>query len=180
MENKKSKKSEGLVGGLILIGIGMIALVSQFVDFISWESFGIYIVLLLGAVFYIWGTVSREAGLMIPGGILTGIGAGIAVLVNDWTPAGVEDGGLFLVIFGLGWASITVMTAIFTQETQWWPLIPGGIIGFVGLAVMFGGVFMNMLEAISVFWPVILIIVGLSVIWKARKGKEKSPEDLKY
>ena len=61
-----------------------------------------------------------------------------------------------------------------------WPLIPGGIIGFVGLAVMFGGIFMNTLEAIAVFWPIILIIVGVSVIWKARKGKEKSPEDLEY
>lgn len=174
----KSKKNEGLVGGLILIGVGMIALLAQFVDFISWESFGIYIVLLLGVVFYIWGIVGREAGLMIPGGILTGIGVGIVVLVNNWAPIGVEDGGLFLVIFGLGWASITVMTAIFTHETQWWPLIPGGIIGFVGLAVMFGGVFMNTLEALSVFWPVILIIVGVSVIWKAKKAKEKSPEEL--
>ena len=174
----KSKKHEGLVGGLILIGIGMIALLSQFFDFISWESFGIYFVLLLGLVFYIWGIVAREPGVMIPGGILSGIGLGIAVLVNDLVPAGIEDGGVFLVVFSLGWASITVMSAIFSDETQWWALIPGGIIGFVGLAVMFGGIFMNTLEAVSVFWPVILIIVGLSVIWKARKSKEKSPEDL--
>ncbi|MBE2224263.1 MAG: hypothetical protein IAF02_22175 [Anaerolineae bacterium] len=174
----KSKKSEGLVGGLILIGIGLVALLAQFVDFISWESFGIYFVLLLGVVFYIWGILGREAGLMIPGGILTGIGAGIVVLVNNLIPAGIEEGGLFLVIFGLGWASITVMTAVFTHETQWWPLIPGGIIGFVGLAVMFGGVFMNLLKTVAVFWPVILIIVGLAVIWQARKPREKSPREL--
>ena len=174
----KSKKHEGLIGGLILIGIGMIALLAQFVDFISWESFGIYFVLLLGLAFYIWGIVAREPGLMIPGGILSGIGVGIVVLVNDLVPAGVEDGGLFLAIFGLGWLSITLMSAIFTNETQWWALIPGGIIGFVGLAVMFGGIFMNALEAAAVFWPVILIVVGLSIIWKARKPKEKLPKEL--
>ena len=114
----KSKKNEGLIGGLILIGIGIIALLSQFVDFISWETFGIYIVLILGVVFYLWGIVFREVGFMIPGGILSGIGVGIVALVNDWIPAGLEDGGFFLVIFALGWFSITLMTAVFTSETQ--------------------------------------------------------------
>ncbi len=174
----KDKKHEGLVGGLILIGIGMIALLSQFVDFISWESFGIYFVLLLGLVFYIWGIAAREPGLMIPGGILTGIGVGIVLLVNDMVPAGLNEGGLFLLVFSLGWASITLMSAIFSDETQWWALIPGGIIGFVGLAVLFEGVFMNVLEAAAYLWPVILIIAGLTIIWKARKSKEKSPDDL--
>ncbi len=176
----KSKKNEGLIGGVILIGIGLLALLAQFVDFISWESFGIYFVLLLGLVFYAWGILAREPGVMIPGGILSGIGAGIVVLVNNLAPDGLEEGGLFLVIFGLGWVSITVMSAIFTRETQWWALIPGGIIGFVGLAVMFGGFFMNALEAVSVLWPVVLIIAGLAVIWKAWKSKEKTPKDLDY
>jgi hypothetical protein len=176
----KSKKNESLIGGVILIGIGIIALLAQFVDFISWESFGVYFVLMLGVVFYIWGIASREAGPMIPGGILSGIGLGIVAMVNNWTPANLEDGGLFMVIFGLGWVSITLMSAIFAKETQWWALIPGGIIGFVGLAVMFGGVFMEILEAVAIFWPVILIIVGLAIIWKARKTKEKSPENIKY
>ena len=169
----KNKKHEGLVGGLILIGIGMIALLSQFVDFISWESFGIYFVLLLGLVFYVWGIAAREPGLMIPGGILTGIGVGIVLLVNDMVPADLNEGGLFLLVFSLGWASITLMSAVFSDETQWWALIPGGIIGFVGLAVLFEGIFMNVLEAAAYLWPVILIVVGLSIIWKARKPKEK-------
>jgi len=176
----KNKKNEGLTGGVILIGIGLIALLSQFVDFISWESFGIYIVLLLGLVFLTWGILKREAGVLIPGGILSGIGVGIVLLVNDLVPNGLNEGGVFLIVFSFGWASITLLSAIFTDETQWWALIPGGIIGFVGLAVMFEGIFMNVLEAAAYLWPVVLIIVGLSIIWKARKPKEKSPEDIKY
>lgn len=176
----KNKKSEGLIGGVILISIGLIALLSQFFDFISWESFGIYIVLLLGLVFLAWGILKREAGLLIPGGILGSIGVGIVLLVNDMVPNGLNEGGVFLIVFSFGWAAITLLSAIFTDDTQWWALIPGSIIGFVGLAVMFEGIFMNVLEAAAYLWPIVLIIVGLAVIWKARKAKEKSPKDLEY
>jgi len=169
----KENKRDGLVGGLILIGIGVIALLAQFVDFISWESFGVYFLLLLGCAFLIWGIFSREAGPMIPGGILSGLGLGTVMLVNGWTPAGLDEGVVFLVVFGLGWFLITLLTAVFTNQTQWWALIPGGIIGFVGLSILFGGVFMKTLETVSMLWPVILIIAGGFILWKASRPKEK-------
>ncbi len=169
----KENKRDGLVGGLILIGIGVIALLAQFVDFISWESFGVYFLLLLGCAFLIWGIFSREVGPMIPGGILSGLGLGTVMLVNGWTPAGMDEGGVFLLVFGLGWFLITLLTAVFTNQTQWWALIPGGIIGFVGLSILFGGVFMKTLETVSMLWPVILIIAGGFILWKASRPKEK-------
>ncbi|MFO7683058.1 MAG: hypothetical protein R6X34_23740 [Chloroflexota bacterium] len=173
----KENKRDGLVGGLILIGIGVIALLAQFVDFISWESFGVYFLLLLGCAFLLWGILSRQAGPMIPGGILSGIGLGTVMLVNEWAPAGMDEGGVFLVVFGLGWFLITGLTAVFTNQTQWWALIPGGIIGFVGLSILFGGVFVKTLAAVSVLWPVVLIIAGAYVLWKARGPKDKTLEE---
>lgn len=173
----KNKKQDGLVGGLILISIGVIALLGQLVDFTVWENFGVYFVLLLGLVFLAWGIFSREAGPLIPGGILSGIGLGIVLLVNNLVPAGIEEGGIFLIVFGLGWFLITILSVLLTNEPQWWALIPGSIIGFVGLAVSFGGVFMNILAAVSQFWPVVLIAVGLYVLWSARKPKEKTLEE---
>ena len=98
----KNKKQDGLVGGLILISIGVIALLGQVVDFTVWENFGVSFVLLLGLVFLAWGIFSREAGPMIPGGILSGIGLGIVLLVNNLVPAGIEEGGIFLIVFGSG------------------------------------------------------------------------------
>lgn len=172
----KNNKRDGLVGGLILIGIGVIALLAQFVDFISWETFGVYFLLLLGCAFLLWGIVSRQPGPMIPGGILSSLGLGTVMLVNGWTPAGMDEGGVFLVVFGLGWFLITLLTTVFTNQTQWWALIPGSIIAFVGLSILFGGIFMKTLTAVSVLWPVILIIVGVYVLWKARGQKEKTLE----
>jgi predicted membrane protein len=84
---------------------------------------------------------------------------------------------VFLVVFGLGWFLIVLLTAVFTNQTQWWALIPGGIIGFVGLAILFGGVFMKTLTAVSFLWPVVLIIVGVYVLWKARQPTEKTLEE---
>lgn len=173
----KNKKHDGFVGGLILISIGVIALLAQVADFAEWENFGISFVLLLGLAFLAWGIISRQVGPMIPGGILSGIGLGIVLLVNNFVPVGIEDGGIFLIVFGLGWALITILSVLFTNDPQWWPLIPGGIIGFVGLAVSFGGLFMNVLVAAAQFWPVVLIAIGLYVLWSARKPKEKSLKD---
>ena len=113
---------------------------------------------------------------MIPGGILSSLGLGTVMLVNGWTPAGMDEGGVFLVVFGLGWFLITLLTAVFTKQTQWWALIPGSIIAFVGLSILFGGIFMKTLTAVSALWPVILIIVGVYVLWKARSQKEKTLE----
>ena len=174
----KNKKQDGLVGGFILISIGVVALLGQVVDFAAWENVGVSFVLLLGLIFLAWGIFSRQAGPMIPGGIISGIGLGIILLANNLVPTGIEEGGIFLMAFALGWGLITLLSALLTNDPQWWPLIPGGIIGFIGLAVSFGGVFMNLLTVAAQLWPVILIVVGVYVLWSARKPKEKSLKEL--
>ena len=119
---------------------------------------------------------------MIPGGIVSGIGLGIVLSAGPFEILpGVEDGGLFLISMGLGFASITFFSALFGDETHWWALIPGGILGFIGLAVSLGGIFFSLLEFVGTYWPLILIGVGGYSIYQAVKTpalKEKSPEDL--
>ncbi|MFN2164310.1 MAG: hypothetical protein ACK2UN_19750, partial [Candidatus Promineifilaceae bacterium] len=70
------------VGGLFLIGLGLLFLLNQFTDLPGLENVAIYFVLVLGIIFLAWGVLSREAGLMVPGGILTGIGLGIALVAG--------------------------------------------------------------------------------------------------
>jgi uncharacterized protein (DUF486 family) len=69
------KKEKDIVGGIILLGIGLFFLVNQFVNF-NFGDLGMFFLPLLGAMFLVWGIVTREGGLMIPGGILSGIGWG--------------------------------------------------------------------------------------------------------
>ena len=175
MTHKTHKKENNSIGGIILILIGIFALGSQFIDIPNW---GTFIVAGLGAIFLVWGILTRNDGLIIPGGILSGIGWGIVVIESNLFANLENEGGIFLVVFALGWFSIPLLSGIFTDETHWWALIPGGIIGAVGLAVSFGGVFLNVLELAGQLWPLILIAVGVSILVKAVRPKEKSPEDL--
>ncbi|MCP5099747.1 MAG: hypothetical protein GY943_29690 [Chloroflexi bacterium] len=161
------QKQNNLAAGIILIGIGVLFLVFQFVDVDNW---GLFFLPALGALFMIWGIIAREGGLMVPGGIISGIGWGSYAIAGELM-TGVDDGGLFMIIFGLGFMSIALFSAIFARETHWWALIPGGIISGIGVAIMFGGVFLTALELAGQFWPVILILVGLYVIVKGVREK---------
>ncbi len=173
------EKRENLIGGLILVGIGVLALLPQFVDFSGFENLAIYIVAALGAFFLLLGIFSREAGWIIPGGILSGIGTGIVLIAGPNSPiSGDAEGGVFMLAFAAGWALITILTAIFTEETHWWALIPGGIMALIGMAVLWGSPFMNILEIAGKAWPLILIIAGIYILLKANHKKEKEVEDV--
>ncbi len=170
----KRERNNSLIGGLLLLGAGVLALIGQLTPG-DWGPFlGTFLLLGLGLIFMVVGIFTRESGWFIPGGILTGIGAGVALLSNSWMsrlPG--DEGGWFLLIFALGWLLIPVMSAIFSDETHWWALIPGGIIALVGAAVLFGGVFLNALEWVGKLWPLALIVAGALLLWKVRR----SPDD---
>ena len=179
----RNRDRNPLVGGLILIIGGALALIGQVVPD-SWGlSFGLLGLLGLGLIFHIAGLLTREAGWFIPGGILTGIGVGIALVEGGplanlvptgWLPG--DEGSLFMLAFAGGWFLITLTTALFTDETHWWPLIPGGIMLLIGLAAGFGSVFGTALSLLGRAWPVALIAAGLYVLYQARRG-EKQPAD---
>ena len=164
------KINGGLIGGLVLLLGGILALIGQFVPDAWGEFFGTFLLLGLGLVFMAAGIISREAGWFIPGGILTGLGGGVALISGSWAarlPG--DEGGWFMLTFAAGWLLIPIMTAIFAEETHWWALIPGGIIGLVGAAVLFGGVFTDALEWVGRLWPLALIVAGALLLWKARR-----------
>lgn len=168
------KKQNNWIGGVILIVVGALMFLGQLMDWRLVGDFGIYIVSILGLLFLIWGIAARNVGPMIPGGILSGIGLGIILVEGVTWPANVDEGGIFMLAFALGWVLIVVLTAVFTTKTHWWPLIPGGIMAFIGLAVLFGGFFMRALELLGLLWPIALVILGIYILYQARHPREKA------
>jgi len=73
-QRNENRRHSGVVGGAILISIGLFTLIQQFVQ-IHW---GLYFLPFLALIFLVAGIVGRRPGLLIPGGILAGIGAGPA------------------------------------------------------------------------------------------------------
>ncbi len=154
------------VGGIVLIVIGIFALVMQFVDM---QQVGVYILPALAVIFLAWGLIARQIGPIIPGGILAGLGLGTLFASGVWKlPADMDEGGVFLLAFAIGWALITVLSFFVADKVHWWPLIPAVIIGVTGFAVLYGGVFNNVLELFGYAWPALLILVGLYIIFRRR------------
>ena len=163
------------MAGIALIGIGLLVLVGQFV---TSQGFALLFVPLLGLIFLIWGAVTRTVGLLIPGGILIGIGLGIFLIEVTFSqqqdPA---KGGVFMLSFALGWALITVASWLFTANTHRWPLIPGGIFALLAVLTMSGGNRLELLAPVMEFvgriWPLGLIVAGLYVMLQARAKSKK-------
>ncbi len=177
-----SNKRNSWIGGLLLIGLGTLFLLNQFFDLPGLENVAIFFVLGLGIFFLGWGVANREAGLMIPGGILTGIGLGIALVAGPFEfEDGNLSGGVFMGAFALGWVLITIFTALFTDETHWWPLIPAAIMAIISGALLVQGPFMATLEWLGKLWPLALVAGGIALLVSARKitaQDEKEPDEL--
>ena len=163
--NLSHSRRNRIISGLVLILLGGLFLVNQIVEI---PAVGKLFLPGLGLIFLIWGMITRTGGLLIPGGILTGIGAGV-YLMETLSLEGEQEPGVFLMTFGGGFALITLLSLVFSDEKHWWALIPGGILAAIGAALYMGGAAMDVLEMIGKFWPVALILVGVWVIFRRRE-----------
>lgn len=153
-----------MVAGFILIALGVAFLAVQFLEDVS----GSIVLIALGVAFLIAHVVYRLYGLLVPGGILLGLGGG--VLAEDLGAAGEP----VLIGLGAGFVAIWLVDQAFTHKgpraASWWPLIPGAIILLVGLGSYFGGV--------EDFFPLLLgaglLAIGVLVIFRAMR--ERGPE----
>ncbi len=148
----------GWLPGVILIVIGATLFAIQWLHLDA-----DIIVLVIGLVFAGAYAATRRYGLLIPAGILTGLGAGI--LLEDFgvtrEPVVLGLGLGFLAIYG-----VDLATSRSPQRARWWPLIPGAILIAVAGA---GGAFGDEGgRTIQQAWPVILIVIGAWLLVRGR------------
>lgn len=165
----KVERKNKLVEGLILVGIGLLFLFGQLTNI---DNFGMVILPALAVIFTLWAIVTQTAGLFIPAGVFTGISLGIGLMESPLGNLVADDGGLFLLGFAGGWVFMTIMTAIFSRETYWWALIPAGIMGFIGTAIITEGILLQTLSYSNIIWPLALIGLGIYLVLR-RPEKEK-------
>lgn len=163
---KAPETRDRVILGVMLIAIGLLVFLSQIIDLprIEW-----LVLPGLALIFLVFGLITREIGLLIPGGILAGIALGVYLITGPYAGQIEENqGGVFLLAFSAGWALISLLSVLSKQGFQWWPLIPGAIIGLVGLAIMRGGAAMQLLEMLGYAWPLILVAIGAYLLLRRR------------
>lgn len=161
-------RRERLIWGAGLLLFGALTLLGMLT---GWDAFGLAIMPALATLFLVVGIVLRLPGFFIPSGILFGVGAGtILASVLEGQLSGQTIGGIVVGSIGLGFLLIMGLQALFTPPTHWWPLIPGGIMVSIGMALVIGGAALGFLELLGYLWPVALIALGAWLLWRAYRG----------
>lgn len=153
------------VAAIVLLIVAGSALFGQFVSYNWWE----FMMPLMGVGFVVWAALARISGLLVPGGIMLGIGAG-QFLRHEF------GSGAFLLAMAGGFLLIVALSrAIFgRQKGEWWPLFPAAGIGFAGLVQMAGSDLRMWVRAVQPYWPYAVIAVAL-YLWFAKPAEKKPP-----
>lgn len=164
-ELNENRQRKGLLGGLILIGLGLYLFAAQFVQ-APWM--GLLIMPALGLIFLAGGLAGRNPGLLIPGGILSGLGLGTYLVAGPLGDVSeLTRGAVVLISFAAGWGLIPLLSALIGRRVLW-PLIPGGILAAVGGLLLAGTAGQAALEWAGRLWPLALIAAGVGMLWRRR------------
>lgn len=151
---------------VILLLIAALALIAR----VATVPVGHAIPLIMGVIFIVAAALTRKDGYLVPGGILTGLGAGL--LVQRLMSHGrALDEALFLLCLAGGFGLITLLNTAMFRRRMLWPLWPGIILGVIGLATLTR---MNLQSAFKVtgdYWP--LILIGIAVWLLFTRGGKK-------
>ena len=156
----QSGRSRKMISGAALIAMGLALYALQRVEGLN-----------AGAVFFVMGGLflasylyRKEYGLLIPGCILLGLGAGS--LFED---ALFDFGEPTLLGLACGFFGIYLIALIYERRSHWWPLVPGAILLLLGFPDTQGVV-----EWLFENWPLLLVIIGFLVFLSAFGRQRKS------
>lgn len=155
-----------VAAGVALVAIGLVALLAQLTD---WSILSWIILPALAVIFLVWGLVTRNFGLIIPAGILGGLGLGLFTMTGPVSDlfASMQP-GVFMLCFAAGWAFITLLSPITSDRVQWWPLIPGAVMALVGFFLLGGGFSWAIMQLMGYAWALILIGIGAYLLLRRK------------
>lgn len=162
--------------GTIFIIIGILWTLSNFYLINDQWILPLIGMILLIAYLYRGGTQKKGTiGLLIAGCIILMVG--LFAVFNDYYFLGVFEGALFFIFLGIAFLAVYFIHTRHLSDKdsgqQKWPLCTGLLIMLFGLFVLFTEtIHIPSIQRIyAIFWPLILIILGLSIIFFKRAQK---------
>ncbi len=150
----------------VIFAVALVTLAERYTSL----QVGLMFPLLLGLGFLGWSLLAREWGLLVPGGVLIGIGGGLVMQrAISWGAA--WDQALFFFCFAGGWALIWLLSRAFFRRNVWWPLIPGGVMVVLGFGQLWQGEMRSLWQTLAAWWPFLLIAVAAWLWFGCRREK---------
>lgn len=161
-----SDVKRSILPGIILIIIGALILVHKLdIYHFYWRDIYPIVFIVLGVWFFVGVFAKNQKGLAFPGTLFLLLGIFFFLRNNVfhfhwyWD----EFWPIFLIIFGLAF-----VVQFFLNPKDWGLLIPGGIFLFLGVGffarIMRWYIPFDFEYYIEKYWPVILIVIGISII----------------
>lgn len=152
-----------LVAGAVLIVLGILTLFAA-----RLAETGDLIPLFIGSALMVWFAFTRSYGLLIPGCIMTGIGAGVFV-ESVYRP--ISDP--VVIGLGVGFVAIALIDWLMGKRRSggWWPLIPGTVLLLVGIQDT------AVSDLLWHGWPIALVVLGVILLLQGPKAPGRSAPD---
>lgn len=157
--------------GVVLLVVASLALLNRYVPVRS-EAL---ILPLLGVGFIAWAALARAPSLLVPGGVLLGVGSGIWLQRFYGLGGGSGSGqALFLGCLAGGFLLITLLSLIFFRARVLWPLWPAAFIALAGVIRLMGSAWQEYLWRIQPYWPFALLIIAIWLLVSGSRSGKKS------
>ena len=151
--------------GVILIAIGGILLLKSFdIFYLKWDTIGSVILIFFGAYqLGAWALNRKNYGLLFPGTIM--LIYGLVFLLCSWNSWNLLSDLWPVFILAPGVAFL-LMYFFGNKET--------GLLVTAIIMLGIGFIFLSQNFFYYNFWPVIIIVIGILLIWKGKKDRIKA------
>jgi len=160
----KSRNTQSLVWGSLLIIFGALMVLEQFTDLAAWIWVAGLIVAGL-AMIGIYVSDRSQRWTLIPAYVLLAVG----VMVGLITGGVLND--LLVPAYVMFAIAIPFFVVYVRNRKQWWPLIPGGIMAVIGLA------FLLAVGAFQYIAAAVVIVVGVGILVRGLMQRDPVAED---
>lgn len=151
-----SERRGRLVAGGVLLTVALLALLR---DYLPWSWNGRLALAIMGTGFVVWAALARTAGLLVPGGVMIGVGVGSWLQASYGTAA-------FLWSLAAGFLLIPALSlALFgSRKNSGWAVWPAAGLTFAGVVVAGGTEARAVLGWLREFWPWLVLAGAVTLI----------------
>jgi hypothetical protein len=180
---EKNRNLTGLVIGIVLIAIGVLALFGRFITFLNWDNAWPLVIVAIGAAFFIGMALGGKAtgGLAIPGSIIVTVGL-ILFYMNSTFYWEAWAYAWALIICGVG---VGLLINGFWSDSpdlrkRGWETMRAGLTLFLIFGVVMEFIFSATgvsMRGNPLLWSALLVVLGLSLLvarlWQVGKGSDE-------